>query len=212
MSDQQHIPHSLYELLPYLYVGVGVLVVAMLPNVFGIFSGLLLLATGVWVWWARRTYRSAWHPPEAPLARNATALALSRDTGLVRMAWSADYECGHAMIDTQHRKLFEICNTLLNTILDEKPKLDVELLLEDLIKDVSIHFHAEERLLAEANHPRTREHQAVHRDLLARCEELASRYRRDEIKGGALFKFVAHDILAEHILTEDFKFPRQQGA
>jgi len=212
MSGTKHIPHSLYESLPYLYVGVGILVVTMLPNVLGIFSGLLLLSTGIWIWWARRTYRQAWHQPKASLARNAAELTLSRDSGLVRLVWSAEYECGHVTIDMQHRKLFEISNTLLNTILDEKPKLDVEFLLEDLLRDMSLHFSSEERLLAETNHPHAREHQEAHRELLARCKEMADRYRRDELKAGALFKFVAHDVLSQHILTEDFKFPRQQQA
>lgn len=205
MFSHKHIPHALYELLPYLYIGMGTMVVVLLPNVFGLFSGLLLLATGIWVWWARRTYRSAWHPSEAPGARDTTPLALDRDTGLVQLVWNPEYECGHVTIDTQHRKLFEIGNTLLNAILDEKPKLDVELLLEELIRDVALHFRTEENVLAETNRPLTRAHQENHRKLLSDCKAMAERYHRNEIKAGTLFKFLAHDVVSGHILKEDFK-------
>jgi len=205
MPNRHKIPHSIYESLPYLYMGGGVFVAAALPNVWGISSGLLLLATGVVVWWLRRTYRSASHQSAVPRTREVAALNISRDTGLLPLVWSTKYEHGHVTIDTQHRRLFELVNALLNAILDEKPKLDVGLLFDDLVKDVANHFSTEDNSLAEANLPLSQEHQEIHRKLLARCKDMAERYHYDVLKVDALYKFVAHDVVSEHILKEDHK-------
>ena len=211
MPNQRHIPQSIYESLPYLYLAGGAIVMASLPNAWGIFSGLLLSSTGVVVWLLRRIYRRASCQPVGPRAWEAAVQNGYRDAGLVPLAWSVEYERGHVTIDTQHRKLFERVNVLLNAILDEKPKLDVELLLDELIKDVSNHFTAEENLLVEASLPLTPEHQESHRTLLARCKEMAERYHNDEIKVGALFNFVARDAVSEHILKDDPKSPVNTG-
>ena len=205
MAKRQHIPESIYESLPYSYMGGGVLVVAALPNAWGIISGMLLLLAGVWVWWVRRIYRRTEHPPVVPSARETNALTINREAGLVHFVWSRDYERGHVTIDTQHRKLIELGNTLLNAILDKKPKLDVELLLEELIKDLSIHFSTEDNMLTEANHPLRQEYQEHHGRLLERCRNMAERYHKGELKAGDLFKFVAHDVVSDHVLKEDFK-------
>jgi hemerythrin-like metal-binding protein len=204
MSNHQYFRHSIYESLPYLYMGAGVLVVVTLPNVWGLFSSLLLLSTGIWVLWQRRTYRKASHLREIARARSAAALTGRHDTGMALLAWKKEYECGHVTIDTQHRKLFEMGNALLNAILDEKPKLDVELLLDELIKDVTNHFRTEETLLARTNHLTTK-HQDTHQSLLARCKDKAERYHNDALNVDDLFEFVARDLVSEHILTEDLK-------
>lgn len=211
MPDHQQLSHPIYESLPYLYICAGVLVVVSLPNVFGIFSGLLLLSAGVWVWWARRTYRSALHLHNASPIREGGAPNYRHETGLVQLVWNSDFERGHVIIDTQHRKLIEVGNALLNAILDEKPKLDVEMLFDELVKDVTNHFSTEENLLAQANYPLTLEHQEVHRKLLARCKDMGERYHKDELKVSVLYKFVAHDVVLEHIVKEDLKFHASTG-
>lgn len=206
MFGHKRIPHPLYELLPYLYVGTGAMVMVLLPNVFGLFSALLLFVAGVWIWRMRRIWRSAARPGARPRASGAASLSVDRDSGLVQLEWSPKYENGHVTLDTQHRKLFELANTLLNAILDEKPKLDVELLLEELIRDLAHHFRTEESVLAQRHSPLLPEHQASHRKLLADCKIQVERYCADELKAGALFKYLAHDVVAGHILKEDFGF------
>ena len=46
-----------YEALPYLYVGTGLLVALALPNLWGAFSGALLVSAGALVWNMRRRHR-----------------------------------------------------------------------------------------------------------------------------------------------------------
>ena len=50
-------PRWLYETLPYLYVGSGVLSVATLDHLLSAFSGLLLVSAGLVVWKLRHDHR-----------------------------------------------------------------------------------------------------------------------------------------------------------
>lgn len=50
-------PAWFYELLPFIYILAGTLVALMLSGALAIFSGVLLIATGVRVLWMRRHYR-----------------------------------------------------------------------------------------------------------------------------------------------------------
>lgn len=57
LHRKAHIPYSIYQAQPYIYAGSGVLTLVYLPNVFGIFSGLLLICAGVLVivWRGQKT-------------------------------------------------------------------------------------------------------------------------------------------------------------
>jgi hemerythrin-like metal-binding protein len=166
-----------------------------------------MVSAGLLIWWQRRSYRKALLRQRH--RQGAAAGPGKGDAGLVSLVWRTEYESGHLLIDVQHRKLFELGNTLLNAILDKQSKLDVELMLEDLISDISNHFCTEETLLSRANHPLTPEHQAIHRTLLARCKAMAERYHRNELKVGDLFQFVAIDVVSDHIIKEDLRFLAQ---
>jgi hemerythrin-like metal-binding protein len=205
MRNRRKMPGWIYESLPYLYVVVGALVAVELDNFWGIFGGLALLSAGIMVGWIRWRHRKAPPPSLLTLIRDTAIPAVSRKTSLVRLVWGKEYECGITTIDAQHRRLFEMSNQLLNAILEKKPKLDVELLLDELINDIARHFTAEEALLAKTEHSLTPDHRESHRLLLARSREMAERYHKDKLKAAELYRVIAHDVVSGHILTEDLK-------
>jgi len=53
------IPRAIYTVLPYGYIVVGFWAMVSLPTGVGTVSGLLLTATGAWIWMMRRQRRSA---------------------------------------------------------------------------------------------------------------------------------------------------------
>lgn len=207
MSYRGTTPDWLYRILPYLYVGAGLLTMLNLQNGIGLFSGLLLVSAGIIVWTLRMKHRSnrGYRRMPAP-AGVLDEPALNHPAGFVRLVWRQDYECGHPLIDAQHRRLFESGNALLNEILKDHDKLDVELMLDELIAHVEQHFSDEEALLAHVQRPIGPEHQAVHRQLLARARLLSERFHRGELAVGDLFAFIAHDVVAQHIIKEDRQF------
>jgi hemerythrin-like metal-binding protein len=199
-----------YEALPYLYMGSAILVALSLPNVWGAFSGLMLLVAGIVVWWMRRRHRQAlkdrqalrkWHAQQGfqPLG----------DTSLVAPVWRPEYECGHPVIDTQHRNLFSLGVQLLHAIQEGQTKLDVELLFDELLEKVAQHFTTEETVMATSDSDSGSAHRELHRLLLERSRQIADRYHNDQLKADELYAFVAEDILAGHIITSDLKDMRR---
>jgi hemerythrin-like metal-binding protein len=208
MPEQYPIPHRLYEALPFLYLGGGILVARGLANAWGIVSGLILLTTGVLVGWKRWQYRrgrSQAHIPKPPAAK-AAARAGRPEPVAPQLVWNTDYECGHAAIDSQHRRLFELGNALLDAIFEQRSKLDVELLLGELVDGITDHFCFEEGLLAGSHHPLSPGHQETHRTLLARCKEMSEQFHQGHLKAGGLIEFVLLDVVEQHIVRDDLRF------
>jgi diguanylate cyclase (GGDEF)-like protein/hemerythrin-like metal-binding protein len=124
----------------------------------------------------------------------------------VQLVWHSTYESGHMAIDDQHQALFGHTNLLLATILSGHPTGEVVALIDTLIRAVELHFRDEEAIIAEAGFPGAMEHAAIHRELLDRATNMAARYQSASTGLGELFQFLAHDLVARHILGTDRKF------
>jgi hemerythrin-like metal-binding protein len=193
-----------YEALPYAYIGSGGLVALALPNLWGVFSGVLLISAGALVWNMRRRHRYLVRRRDAQRILNAARKAEAMRRGrYVQLVWQKEYECGNPLIDTQHRHLFTMGNTLLNAIMSDESKLDVELQFDELIEKIAQHFQTEETMMARGALPGAAVHKSAHARLLERSKSLAEHYHRDQLDAGDLFNFIAKDVLAQHILKDD---------
>lgn len=189
-----------YESLPYFYMASGVLVPVFLRNAWGLFSGLILLLAGAMVWRMRRAHRNP--SPDMGGHAGTDAVSAHHDTESARLVWRKEYECGHAMIDSWHRNLFASSAALHKAIHDRHSKLDIELLLDELIKEMSQHFHSEEVLMQSSGHPSAREHQEAHQQLLARCHEFSRLFQQGRLSPAEMLHFIAVDIVSRHIVSE----------
>ncbi len=122
------------------------------------------------------------------------------------LSWHAAYECGHNLIDSQHRGLFTDANNLLGAILSERPKDEVSALVDRLVADVIQHFQDEETIIAAAGYPGATTHAGIHRTLVDKAASLASRFQEGTLTIGELFQFLAHDVVAHHMLGADREF------
>lgn len=212
MSTEKPLPEWLYQPLPFIYMAGGGLVGFALPNLLGWISAAMLVSAGMVVWTLRVRYRRAMralaarghHRGHEPDERH-------RPAGLVTLVWHADYECGHPLIDAQHRRLFEYGNELLNAILVNQSKLDVELQLDEMIAHVEAHFCEEEALMARGQLPASDAHRQAHHRLLEQARLLSARYHRGEVGVGEIFAFIANDVITQHILRDDRVFIATQG-
>ena len=130
-----------YEVLPVLYIGAGLLAMLVLQNMMALTSGLLLIAVGA-IEMMRR--RRAGRDREAQESRHASRLASDREgpqtQALMQIAWRKSFECGHPEIDAQHRRLFEIGDTVINAVVKNKPRDHIEFLLDELTEHIQAHF------------------------------------------------------------------------
>ena len=127
-------------------------------------------------------------------------------THFVQLNWRSAYQCGHPLIDAQHQGLVDTANRLLGAILTENGKDEVARLIDLLLQDVVQHFKDEESLISAAGFPGAAEHALIHRELVDTALELAARFRSGGLGVGEIFKFLAQDVVARHMLNQDRKF------
>lgn len=124
----------------------------------------------------------------------------------LQLAWHPAYDSGHPLIDRQHRALFVDANNLLAATLSGRPTDEVASLIDVLVHDVVQHFRDEEVIFTAAGFPGAAEHAAIHRDLVARAVQLVERFHGGTLGIGELFQFLAHDVIARHMLGADREF------
>lgn len=204
MASRQQLPDWLYESLPYLYAGVGLLTIFVLRNAMAVFSGLTLLSAAVVVAVMRVRCRRG-GKGEDSLDASSQYLDQQDKTRFLQLSWRSAFASGHPVIDAQHRRLFGISNQLVNAVVGKHAKDEIEALLEELIDHVGEHFVTEEALLAKTAHPVSERHKEIHQALLTKARELRDRYCEGCVEGSDLIGFIVYDVVNEHITKEDLK-------
>jgi hemerythrin len=119
------------------------------------------------------------------------------------MSWDSQYSIGNEMLDDEHRKLFEMVNTL-NDSLDTGSEQDIirEQLLS-LAEHARQHFDDEETLMERAKFPGLGEHRIEHEDLTARLLAFKlARAKKGRVEAEQFATFL-HEWLTTHIMESD---------
>ena len=142
----------------------------------------------------------------APDSSRAAVAGRHPAAKLVQLVWRTAFESGNPVIDTQHRGLFRDVNKLLDAVLDEHQTDEVATLVEAFIADVVQHFREEEAIIAAAGYPDAANHANLHRSLIDKAATLAKHFRAGTLSLGELFEYLAHDVVARHMLIADHEF------
>ena len=124
----------------------------------------------------------------------------------VKLYWHSAYQSGNALIDSQHRQLFADANRILDAILDGQSAEMLSTLISTLLRDVVKHFEDEEAIFTAACFPGAAEHASIHRHLADSAVILVGRFHNGSVSLGELFQFLAHDMVARHLLGVDREF------
>lgn len=125
---------------------------------------------------------------------------------LMQLIWRRNYECGNPVIDEQHQALFSEVNQLLTSVLRGHPSEEVAALIDAFLINIAQHFQDEEAIFTAAGYPGAAGHAALHRKLLDQAHALTQQFRDSKLPIGELFEFLAHDVVARHILIADRQF------
>lgn len=204
-----------FRALPYVYMATGLLAMLVLQNALAVVSGLVLIAVGGIELVRRARFERELEQSESRLhSRQHSRMEsrMSRNLGgdstqsLVQLSWRKTFECGHPVIDKQHRALFDIGDGLINAAFKGKSRDHIEFLLDEMTEHIREHFITEEAVLARTRYPLSNEHRAHHADLLAKAQSLRDAYRQHQLELGDLIGFITYEVIAEHIIREDLKF------
>ncbi|AVR87492.1 diguanylate cyclase [Thauera aromatica] len=132
--------------------------------------------------------------------------AAGAQTGPVQLNWDASFESGNGILDAEHRDLFDEVNRLLSALFSEARDAEIQPAIDSLLEKLKRHFHDEEQFLQAAGYPELGAHAVLHRALIQRAEALVDGFRSHRTEERALFTFLAHDVVAEHIVHEDRKY------
>jgi diguanylate cyclase (GGDEF)-like protein/hemerythrin-like metal-binding protein len=124
----------------------------------------------------------------------------------VKLSWHPAYESGNSEIDNQHRGLFRDTNNVLGAMLSGRPPDEIAALVKNLVDAVTEHFHDEEAAIAAAGYPGAPMHAKMHQKLIDDASGLVQRFEERTLNIGELFKFIAHDVIARHILKADREY------
>ncbi|MCL1887149.1 MAG: diguanylate cyclase [Betaproteobacteria bacterium] len=124
----------------------------------------------------------------------------------LRLAWRQDYECGHPVIDHQHKQLFAATNNLLSAFLAGKSEKSIKILIDGLIVDMMNHFRDEEEIFRAVGYPQSDAHANRHEDVVDKVRKMSDCYYNGELELGELFSFLAYEVIIMNMLADDKGF------
>lgn len=171
------------------------------------------LSTDNWADWLERADRALYRAKTAGRNRvDAEGLAVEEgfspgpDARILQLFWRPAYESGHALLDEQHRALFEDANQLLRLSTEIDGKDRILACCAVLACHVKSHFADEECIIGRQGYLHQTEHRDMHTHLVERFAMMISLFEENRIGTPELAHFVAHEVVAQHMLIEDRKF------
>ena len=116
----------------------------------------------------------------------------------LRIDWNETYSIGIPLLDAQHQVLFDIANSIPETVDEKKARTCIV----RLFKYVREHFTAEEEEMRKLGYPKLDEHIRVHDALIEKLSDVAVAPLETDEANLALKRFVLHWIV-DHIMIRD---------
>jgi hemerythrin len=118
------------------------------------------------------------------------------------LSWHARYLIGHAEVDAQHRKLFELVNHFGDVVQMDMPE-ELGRILDDILICSIDHFRFEEEVMEELRYPGLLEHKRQHQELVQQLQQRGVQMMAGGHLSTRSFTRFLVDWLANHILRED---------
>jgi hemerythrin-like metal-binding protein len=125
-----------------------------------------------------------------------------------QVVWASEFETGHPLIDGQHQEIVKAFNHLVASSRRGDGPKDLDQAFTQLMDATIAHFGIEEGLMAEADYPNGREHQAVHALLLRQISEVAQKVRIGAATLAPPVTNFLEDWLLCHLQYEDMHLAR----
>ncbi len=98
----------------------------------------------------------------------------SEDTSSRSFFWDERFSVGHALLDSQHKKIIDLINELSELVGHEYDTSMINKVLNDLYEYIKEHLHQEERLLQEKGYPFLPGHRELHKDFRRKIDEFSA--------------------------------------
>ncbi len=119
-------------------------------------------------------------------------------------AWNSKFSINVSVIDDQHKKLFELINSLHTLAKSGVKGTELNRRLDALIEYTVYHFSEEEKYMQQVGYVRFDQHRLAHENL----REQAVKFRESIVSGsGNMDEFIQflYEWLTKHIMDQDRK-------
>ncbi|MBC7951590.1 MAG: bacteriohemerythrin [Rhodospirillaceae bacterium] len=140
------------------------------------------------------------------LGKRMTSIFEGEHMGRVMLSWHEEYRVDVLRLDTQHRRLFEQANAIVDAVDCGRELSEVLSLMDAIAEYARYHFGEEEALMERYAYPETEAHRARHArlmDMLA--ENRAQIEERGFAESAGILTFLK-EWLVNHICTEDRRY------
>ena len=158
------IPHEKSGVARYLTVSLGVVTVSCTVDQAPEF---ILSQADEQLYKAKASGRNRIESIDLSHARQET------DRNIVQLVWKESFYCGHDLIDSQHKGLFERSNRMFDAITSNCPVSEVSGLFSDLLAALFLHFDDEEKVMREIGYTGVSKHAGEHERLRAKAAVLS---------------------------------------
>lgn len=117
--------------------------------------------------------------------------------------WNSTYQIGNAVIDCEHRKLFELINEFHYTFMLNRDRHDILKVLNELVKYAQEHFGHEERIMVEHGYPELETHRDIHARLFETLFTLQKRLEENSVGMEKETIDFLRNWLTDHIAEQD---------
>ncbi|EDZ61176.1 protein containing Hemerythrin-like, metal-binding domain [Sulfurimonas gotlandica GD1] len=121
-----------------------------------------------------------------------------------KIPWDDRYALGIDMIDTQHKKLFELVNRLYDLEDSKNVKEELRVILYEFNSYMQIHFEDEEAYMSVIDYPLLQEHKKLHEEIIESIKLVVVTPAKLGIIKSKM-RVVAKRALIDHIMHEDTK-------
>jgi hemerythrin len=120
--------------------------------------------------------------------------------------WTNTYSVNSSEIDKQHKKLFDLINSLHKAMVQGKGKEILGQTLDALVDYARVHFTNEEKMLAKVNYPDLPAHKVEHAAFNQKVIDLQTDYRAGKLALTLQVMDFLKNWLTNHILKVDKKY------
>ncbi len=124
------------------------------------------------------------------------------------LKWEKEFEIGIPWIDSQHKKLLDHLNTLINAVIRENNVVKAEDTIKFLQQYVKAHFGTEESIMRKHNFPGHNQHKHHHEEFVQNVNLIASEFEKQGATDKLLIR-ITKDLwrwYKNHILKTDMEF------
>lgn len=120
--------------------------------------------------------------------------------------WKPSLSVGIEGIDLQHRRLFDLINTLDQSIREHKTNVALSKTLDELIAYANEHFSAEEKMMVKAEYPNLKSHLVEHKFFRDKVTEFRTAFASGKLGLTRDVMNFMTDWLLDHISRSDQKY------